>query len=86
MDLGGSNALYLMFHIDGALNLNEILDTEADETVLYHNNGQYLSPGIKASLNAFSNWWINLGAYGAIIARNQGSAPALSIGLAYKSK
>lgn len=82
----GKRSLYLIFHIDGALNLEETVDPEADESVLYHNNGQYLSPGIKLSLNVISDWWINFGTYGAITASNQGAAPSLSVGIAYNKK
>lgn len=82
----GNKELYLIFHIDGALNLEDTLDPEADATVLYHNNGQYLSPGIKLSLNVISNWWINFGSYGAITATNQGAAPSVSLGIAYSKK
>jgi len=80
----GSRALYLIFHIDGALNLDDAEDPEADGSVLYHNNGSFLSPGIKAGLNIADNWWINFGTYGAITATNQGAAPSLSLGVAYK--
>lgn len=82
----GKKDLYLIFHIDGALNLTETTDPEADATVLYHNNGQYLSPGIKLSLNVVNNWWVNFGTYGAITATNQGAAPSLSLGIAYSKK
>ena len=82
----GKRALYLIFHIDGALNLEETVDPEADASVLYHNNGQYLSPGIKLSLNVISDWWINFGTYGAITATSQGAAPSVSIGIAYNKK
>lgn len=82
----GERELLLIFHIDGALNLDELEDPEGDQSVLYHNNGQFLSPGIKISLNVVSNWWINFGTYGAIIATNQGAAPSVSIGIAYNKK
>jgi len=81
----GNRDLFLIFHIDGALNLEETTDPEGDESVLYHNNGQFLSPGIKFSLNVIDNWWINFGGYGAITARNQGANASLSIGIAYKT-
>lgn len=82
----GERSLFLIFHIDGALNLEDIEDPEADQTVLYHNNGQYLSPGIKISLNVINDWFINFGTYGAITATNQGAAPSLTIGIAYNRK
>ncbi len=78
--------LYLMFHIDGALNFTDTTDPEADESVLYHNNGQFLAPGLKLSFNAYKNWWINLGTFGAFKAEHQGAAPTFTIGLAYNKK
>ncbi len=80
----GERSLYLIFHIDGALNLDDAEDPDADGSVLYHNNGSFLSPGIKLGLNIADNWWINFGTYGAITATNQGAAPSLSLGVAYK--
>ena len=82
----GGRTLSLIFHIDGALNFSTVEDLEGDETVLYHNNGQFLSPGIKVSFNAYKNWWINLGGFGAITARNQGAGGSISIGIAYSLK
>jgi hypothetical protein len=52
---------------------------------LYHNNGSFISPGLKASLKISKNWWINVSGFGAIIAANQAASPALSIGIAYKT-
>lgn len=78
--------LYLMFHIDGALNTSETTDPEADESALYHNNGQFLSPGLKAAFNVYDNWWINIGSFGAFEARNQGAAATFTVGLAYNLK
>ena len=80
----GNRDLYLIFHIDGALNLDEVEDLEANGSVLYHNNGAYLSPGIKIGFNVINKLWLNFGAYGAITAKNQGAAPSISLGIAWK--
>ncbi len=80
----GNKDLYFIFHIDGALNLDDVEDIEANGSVLYHNNGEYLSPGIKIGFNLVSNLWLNFGTYGAITAKNQGAAPSLSLGVAWK--
>jgi len=80
----GNRELYLIFHIDGALNLDEVEDPEADSSVLYHNNGEYLSPGIKIGFNILDDLWLNFGTYGAITATNQGAAPSVSFGVAWK--
>lgn len=82
----GKRALYLFFHIDGALNLEDTTDPDGDASVLYHNNGEYLSPGIKLSLNVINNWWLNFGTYGAITATSQGASPSISLGIAYNRK
>ena len=73
----------LIFHVDGALNFSEIEDLGGDQTALYHNNGQFLSPGLKVSIKVFGDWWLNLGGFGAFTATNQGAAGSVSVGLAY---
>jgi hypothetical protein len=80
----GSKDLFLIFRIDGAFNLEEVADPVGDRSVLYHNNGSYLSPGIKIGLNLINDLWLNFGTYGAITARNQAAAPSLSLGIAWK--
>ena len=81
----GTNALLLAFHIDGFINTSEVTDPLGDQTFLYHNNGSFISPGIKASLNISKNWWVNVSGFGAIVAANQAASPALSIAVAYKT-
>lgn len=78
--------LYMMLHIDGAINTSSVNDDEAEETMLYHNDGEYLAPGLKFSYNAVGDFWINLGAFGAMMARKMGAAPTVSVGLAYDLK
>jgi hypothetical protein len=78
--------LFLMLHIGGSLNTSTTEDPDGDETVLYHNNGQYLSPGLKLAYSPFQNLWINFGANFAITARNMGAAPLINFGLAYNLK
>ena len=78
--------LFLMLNISGSLNTSSTEDHEGVETVLYHNNGQYLSPGLKLSYNLLQNFWINLAANFAITARNMGAAPQINFGLAYNFK
>ncbi len=80
----GDRCLYLSFHIDGALNLDDIEDPEGDQSALYHNNGEFLSPGIKLGLYLSDHLWLNFGANGAIIAKNLASSPALSLGISWK--
>ena len=82
----GNTALLLAFHVDGVINTSEVTDPLGDQTLLYHNNGSFISPGIKASLNFYKNWWINVSGFGAIRATNQAASPGLSIGIAYKTR
>jgi len=80
----GKKCLYLILHVDGALNFSEIEDPEADQSVLYHSNAEFLSPGIKLGLYLSDRLWLNVGTYGAIIAKNLAAAPSISIGVAWK--
>lgn len=80
----GKRCLYLSFHIDGALSLTSIEDPEGDQSVLYHNNAEFLSPGIKLGLYLADHVWLNFGTYGAIVARNLASVPSISLGIAWK--
>ena len=59
----GNTALLLAFHVDGVINTSETIDPLGDQTLLYHNNGSFISPGIKASLNFYKNWWINVSGF-----------------------
>ncbi len=78
--------LFLIFNLDGAINLSTEEDDDAANSVLYHNNSEFLSPGIKVSYNIFDHFWINAGGAGAFQAKNLGAAPTLSIGIAYNVK
>jgi hypothetical protein len=82
----GKRELFIIFHIDGAINFREVEDPEASESVLYHNNGQFVSPGIKFSLGIAKNLFINFGGFGAFTATSQGAAASVSLGLAYNMK
>lgn len=74
---------FFIVYIKGGLNTSRAEDVEADESVLYHNNSDYLSPGVKFSLNLFNNFWLTAGGAGAFVSRNSGAAPSGSIGIAY---
>ncbi|MFK8008492.1 MAG: hypothetical protein AB8H03_19190 [Saprospiraceae bacterium] len=75
---------YLIFHIDGALNTSNVEDTEAGQAKLFHNDGEFLSPALKFSYNAFDDFWINIGIHSAVIVRNFGAASTINFGLAYR--
>ncbi len=79
-------SFFIMLHIAGALNTSVTDDIFANETVLYHNNGDYLSPGLKLSYNIIDNFWLNASGFGAFFAKNQGASPTISIGIAYSLK
>jgi len=78
--------LYLMFHFSGTVNTSYSFDSEAAKTMLYHNNAEYLSPGLKLSYNPAGNFWLNLGANSALNASNVPAVRVYSIGLAYSLK
>ena len=78
--------MYVILNINGALNTSLTEDDEGLETALYHNNGQYLSPGLKLAYNPIDNFSINLSAFGAFIARQMGAAPTINMGIAYHLK
>ena len=75
--------LFVIFRLDGALNTSSVEDLQGDETVLYHNNGEFVSPGLKFSYNVTKKFWINAGFFGAVHARKLGAAPTMNFGLAY---
>lgn len=88
LSIGKVNA-FIAFNLNGAFNTSNLDRTEFNEplfnaTVLYHPNGDYLSPGIKLMVNPIGGWWINLSGYGAISARHQGAAPTINLGISYK--
>lgn len=86
--VGETRELLLAFHIDGALNTSDLdePDLPTQNSNLYNFNGQFVSPGIKLSLNVFSDFWVNVAAFGAVFAENQGAAPSLNVGIAYNRK
>ncbi|MFK8037619.1 MAG: hypothetical protein AB8B74_04965 [Crocinitomicaceae bacterium] len=75
---------YLIFRIDGALLTSQTEDEEAGLANFYHNGGEFLSPALKLSFNAFGNFWFNAAAHSAVIVRNFGASSTLNFGLAYK--
>lgn len=78
--------LYLMLHLDAALNTTTTQDPEGLQSGLYHNDGEFVSPAVKVSYNVAGKFWLNLGAGGAVYARHLGAAPTLSFGVAYNLK
>jgi len=83
---GAKNKFYFILHLDGTVNTSTTQDIEGNDSALYSNNGDFISPGLKLSYNIFNNFWINLGGFGAMQARNQGAGASFTIGLAYNLK
>ena len=75
---------YLMFHLDGNLNTTSVADNEAGNANLYHNAGEFISPGLKMSYNIFNGFWINVGAFSGVYVKNTGARPSLNFGLAFR--
>ena len=65
-------------------NTSEIQDLGAGQANLFHNDGEFLSPALKLSYNAFDKFWINTGIHSAVFVRNFGAASTLNLGFAYK--
>lgn len=76
--------LYVIFRVDGMLNTSSVIDAEAGQANLYHNNGEFISPAVKFAYNAFNNVWINAAVHSAVFVKNFGASSTFNVGFAYK--
>jgi hypothetical protein len=77
---------YAIARVDWKLPFNTGTFDEGNsvQTALFRDNSSYISPGVKFILGLTDQWFLNLGVYGGVYAKYEGTQATYNAGVAYQ--